>query len=141
MLPLSGFTITFKRSRDHLRSALLIHACAAVVLLNSSFPVWLILLTMGILLILLTSTVRYCLQMPEYIHLVHHPGYWLLHRFNGEIMRFETMSVSFDAGFFVLLTLSKENVRKTWVIFHDQITKEQWRALKLTSRDSVNSSN
>lgn len=72
--------------------------------------------------------------LPGYDKITYHPGFWLLHKTNGEQIKFEHASVSFEGGLFILLRLTGISRQKNMVIFKDQVTTDQYRVLKLTSR-------
>ncbi len=131
MLPSSNFTIIFNASKDYLRSAVLLHVLATMVLLNSALSSWLsIPLTLALTHMLL-RIMRSKTPLPMYHKLTYHPGYWLLHRVNGQPIKYERATISFDCGLFILLRLAGMSPSKTVVIFNDQMTSTQYRVLKL----------
>ncbi len=69
--------------------------------------------------------------MPGYLKLTYHPGYWLLHKADGQQLKFEKVILGFDGGIFFLLTLAGISPRKSLVVFKDQISITQYRVLKL----------
>lgn len=130
MLPLSDFTITLSKSKDYLRCVVLLHLLAVIVLVRSGLP-FMIKTPLGLLVVIfLINTMRNKLPLPHYQKLSHHPGYWVLHKANGQQIKYERASISFEGGIFVLLHLTGISPRKVLVIFKDQITVAQYRILK-----------
>ena len=133
MLPLSELTITFKRSNDYLRLVLCIHLLVILVLLHSAFSG---LIIGGILLLLLLPMIhifRHRTPLPAYNNLSYHAHHWFLSCTNGHEIKYEKAAIHFDAGLFILLTLSGGRRFKTLVIFKDQFTSSQYRLLKFIS--------
>lgn len=129
MLPLSDLTITFKQSKDYLRLVIFIHLLVIIVLLHSAFS-WPVIA--GLLMSLslpMMQMIRHRNPLSAYISLSYHARYWLLHCANGNDIKYETMDIHFDAGIFILLTLSSGSQLKTLVIFKDQLTRSQHRLL------------
>ncbi len=134
MLHLSSFTITLGKSNDYLRVVCLIHVFGLVVLFNSALP-WPIM--MGMLLVLITSGVHQVVSkvpVPAFSKLSYHTHYWLLHPLQGVGVRYEQMRIAFDGGLFLLLTLTNEGSHKKIVIFNDQLTDDQRRALHVIGK-------
>ena len=133
MLPSSDFTITLNKSMDYLRIALIVHGLAFIVLLNSALPLLMLFPSMLILFFLLVRSIHNKTPLPIYCKLSYHPGYWLLHRSNGQYTKHERATIHFDGGLFILLGLSGISPAKTLVVFKDQMTVAQYRVLKLIS--------
>jgi hypothetical protein len=72
--------------------------------------------------------------LPAYDKITYHPGFWLLHKTNGEQIKYERAFIGFEGGIFILLTLTGISRQKSIVIFNDQITMDQYRVLKLIYR-------
>lgn len=134
MLLLSDFVITFKPSNDYLKLALLIHLFTIIVLLKSAFPVLLIMLTLFLLLVCLIRIIRAPMPLPAYSRLAYQAGYWVLRANSGRSHKFERVTVRFDGGLFILLTLTGYGPSKNLVIFNDQMTNKQHRILRVVGK-------
>ncbi len=133
MLPSSDFTITLRQSNDYARLVFIIHLFAMLVLLQSAIPVSLIITGFLVLLICMAPLVRSKIPNPKYQSLSYRAGFWLLGARNGKEPKYEQAYVSFDGGFFILLTLTGAGSPKTLVIFNDQLKVDQMRTLRLSS--------
>ncbi|WP_133127236.1 hypothetical protein [Legionella nagasakiensis] len=127
MLPLSNFTITIKPSKDYLKLAILSHGLAMFALLQSALPLSIIMIMAIVLLFSLHSIFHISKDPPTYNGLSFQSGAWFLHRYNGQQIKYEHLSIFFDAGFFFIVALTNHDVRKTLTIFTDQITSSQKR--------------
>lgn len=76
------------------------------------------------------NIVRNKVPLPSYQKLSYHPGHWLLHRINGQHIKYKKASICFEGGIFILLRLQGISPEKKLVIFNDQITADQQRMLK-----------
>lgn len=86
----------------------------------------------SMLLVLIGSFIliaRNRVPVPSYDKLSYHTNYWLLHDVHGKTLKYEQAQLSFDAGLFILLSLISETSTKKLVIFTDQLTTAQHRAL------------
>ena len=135
MLPSSDFTILFRKSKDYLRCAFLIHVLAIIILIHSSISLLISIPLIVFLVLSMLKIARSSIPLPDYYKITYHPGYWLLHSTSSKRMKFERASIGFDGGLFVLLRLTGIYRQKTIVIFKDQITLDQYRVLKLISRN------
>ncbi len=133
MLPSFDQTITFRSSRDYHRLVVLTHIMAVIMLLRSSLPLLMIASIFLLFIVFARHISHMRWPMKDCHQLSYHPGYWLLYKEDGSRWKYERVTVRFDGGIFFLLTLSGMSPKKTLVIFHDQITISQYRALKLTS--------
>jgi len=116
--------------------AILVHVLAGIALLQSSLPVLVILgLELG-LLVILYNIIRSPSPMPDYRKVTYHIGYWLLHMTDERQIKYERAYISFDGGFFILLTVTGGAPRKNIVVFNDQITTSQYRVMKLIGKAS-----
>lgn len=112
----------------------LIHAFCLLVLFNSALP-WPILISMLLVLILSFMHILRCkVPVPAFSKLSYHTNYWLLYRSDGEMIRYEQVHIGFDAGLFILLILTNENSQKKLVVFNDQLTMFQRRALNIIGK-------
>lgn len=134
MLHLSGMTITLGKSNNYWRIACLIHLFAIVVLFNSSFPMLLLMMMSIVWMVSMTVIARTKIPVPAFSKLSYHLNYWILHSKFGDQIRYKQARISFDAGLFFLLTLSREDSQKKLVIFNDQLTPDQYRALNVISK-------
>ena len=131
MLASSNIIITFGKSKDFLRSALVLHVFAVIVLLKSSWPM---MLKTGVcfgLIVLFIHILRIRRPYSSDYQLSHHKGYWLLHDQNQQASKYENAVISFEGGIFFLLTLTGFSPKKTLLIFYDQISSADHRALML----------
>ncbi len=134
MLHLSGLTIPLGKSSHYLRLVYLLHAFALVVLFNSALP-WSVMAGFGVILICSVVLIaRSKTPMPACKQLDYYVTHWLLHDMHGQSTRFERAFISFDAGLFILLTLSGMQSTRKLVIFTDQLSSFQYRALFLIAR-------
>lgn len=134
MLPISNFTITLGKSSTYLKLVCLIHVFAVVVLWNSSLPLYILIIMMLILLVSFILIAYSRVPVPAFNQLSYHKNYWLLHDVYGHTIKYEQAHISFDAGLFVLLTLTGEDASKKLVIFADQLTTSQHRALNVIGK-------
>jgi len=134
LLHLSNFTITLGKSNNYLRMACLIHVFAIVVLWHSSLPIYVIICMLLVLIVSLTLIARSKIPVPEYNQLSYHKSYWLLHDIHEQEIRYEQAHISFDAGLFILLALTGESPSKKLVIFVDQLSTSQYRALNVIGK-------
>ena len=134
MLPLSSFTITLGKSYHYLRMTSLLHVFAVFVLFNSSLPMWLLISMLLIVLLSIIHIARSRRPEPAYYQLSYHKKYWLLHGIDGQRIPYEQVHISFDAGLFVLLTLTGEKTSKKLVVFTDQLSTFQYRALHIIGK-------
>lgn len=92
---------------------------------------------MGMLLVLIASWIhllRTNVPVPAFSKLSYHTHYWLLYGIHGEPDRYEYAHIDFDAGLFILLTLRNEDSHKKLVIFNDQLTDVERRALNVIGK-------
>ena len=136
MLPISNFTITLGKSKYYLRLACLLHIFAGVVLYNSSIPIFCQICLSMVLAVSLIRIARSRLPMPAYNQISRCSNYWLLHRVDEQDIRYEQAHLSFDAGLFVLLKLTNNTTSKTLVIFLDQLSSLEYRALNVLGKIS-----
>ncbi|MCP0914475.1 MULTISPECIES: hypothetical protein [Legionella] len=74
--------------------------------------------------------------MPN-IHKISYRGkQWLLENYSGEPYQFEQVSLRVDGQFFMLLVFSTPaaNMRKTVLVFNDQLQKTEAKTLKIISK-------
>ncbi len=136
MLPISNFTITLGKSKYYLRLACLLHVFAGVVLYNSSIPVFCQICLSMVLAVSLIRIARSRLPMAAYNQISRRSNYWLLHGVDEQDIRYEQAQISFDAGLFFLLKLTNNNRLKTLVIFIDQLSSSEYRALNVLGKIS-----
>ncbi len=131
MLHLSNVAITFGKSNDFVKLAGLLHVFGAYVLYQSSLPQ--VLLT-GMALIGVVSIgriLRNPTPVPAFVSLSHHNDHWRLLGSYHQETRYEHVCIGFDAGLFMLLTLTDASTCKKLVVFRDQLTRSQYRALNV----------
>ena len=87
-----------------------------------------------VLAVSLTSIVRSKVPVAAYNQLSYRTNYWLLHDVHGQEIKYEQAYISFDAGIFILLTLTNDDSRKKLVIFVDQLSTSEYRALNVIGK-------
>jgi hypothetical protein len=121
-----------------------------VALLRSSFPWFMILGVLIVLAFPLASILRFKNPLIAYEKLIYQSGTWFLQFANGEENRYEEAFIAFDGGLFILLRLKtdassldkndsqvpyeglglRKKQLKRLVIFKDQMSTDEYRALK-----------
>lgn len=130
MLALSGFTITLSKSKDYFRGALVLHVLALIVVLRSALSFLPMLIFSLLVIVFFIDIIRNKTPLPKFHKLSYHLGYWLLHEREGRQHKYDSASIVFDGGVFLLLKMTGISSNKTLVIFYDQITSEQYRRLR-----------
>ena len=74
--------------------------------------------------------------LAAYNQISRRSNYWLLHGVDEQDIRYEHAHISFDAGLFVLLKLTNNTTSKTLVIFLDQLSSLEYRALNVLGKIS-----
>jgi len=74
------------------------------------------------------------MPLPAYSRLAYQAGYWVLRANSGRSHKFERVTVRFDGGLFILLTLTGYGPSKNLVIFNDQMTNKQHRILRVVGK-------
>lgn len=133
MLLSSNVTISLSKSKDYLRCAVFIYALAFIVLMRSGLPLSITIPLSLLLIIFLALTIYSNAPIQAYQLLTYRSGYWLLNKVDGLEVKYEQLTISFDGGLFILLTLTGINPQKKMVVFKDQLTLAQYRVLKLSS--------
>lgn len=59
---------------------------------------------------------------------------WELHKTTGHTDIYDRIQIRLDAGFFMMLTLYKNNQKKNIIVFYDQITKDECRHFYLVEK-------
>ncbi len=131
MLASSNIIITLGKSKDFLRSAFVLHVFALIVLGKSSWPSMLKTGVCFCLIICFIHILRIRRPYSANYQLSHHKGYWLLHDQNQPAFKYEKAVINFEGGIFFLLTLTGISPKKTLLIFYDQISRADHRALML----------
>ena len=90
-----------------------------------------------VLIVSFTQIARSITPVAAFNKLSYHQNYWLLHGIDGQENRYEQACISFDAGLFILLTLTSECASKKLVVFIDQLTTSQYRALYIIGKISA----
>lgn len=134
MLPLLDFKITFDKSKDYLRCITVLNLFTAIVLLRSELPILLVLAILLGLSFLFVSALRIQKPHATYHQLSHHLTYWLLSDSRGRQIKYEQVAIIFEGGFFILLSLRGGNPHTTILLFNDQLTSPQRRALKIITK-------
>lgn len=135
-----------KPSKDYVLLSTLLHASAMLMVLDTSFAGWLMTLLFVLLLLFWRQSIRHSVPFPAYETLVYQQSKWLLHAVNGLHLQYEQMQIRINTPFFILLTLKtdKKNEgtirqkiqnyfkrRKNLIIFHDQISTDDYRTLRM----------
>lgn len=132
MLNLSNCTIKLGKSANYLRIALLLYVCALLLVLSSNWALLLKLIIGILLLSQLIQIIRYPVPHSHYLMLIYNGKDWLLHDRKERQTSYRKLRIVIDTGLFFLLELQNENQRKMIVIFSDQVTKNDYRLLKIT---------
>ena len=134
MLNISGYRISLGKSSYYAQIALLIHACAFLVLANSSWIFACKLIALIFLLQQMWQILHNPRPYPRYSMLSYNKSGWLLHENNKEPKSYENARIVIEAGLFFLFELSQNNQRKYLVIFFDQINEECYRLLNIIQK-------
>ena len=137
MLPTSEFTITLGTSSDYVRCAILLHVVAALVLLRSALPVFVMVFFMLVLISALLRVIYTRIPLPKYQKLSRHTGYWILHEVSGRQTKYEQVSIGFEGGIFILLRLTGNHHKTVLAVFKDQLTVDQSRVLSFMTRKAT----
>lgn len=138
MLPISNFTIKFDTSKDYVRVAILLHILTWMVLIQSDFSVFVIIILCLVLAISLSCLIHNKKPISNYRQLTYHLGHWLLQDRHGNEVSYEKASIQFQGGFYFILKLTGKNNSKKLTVFREQITEEQYRYLKLDELAHIN---
>jgi hypothetical protein len=131
LLPLSNVAITLKQSNSFVKLAGLLHAFAAYLMYQSSFSPAILTVMMLVGIVSMGRILRNPFPVPAYKSLSHHHDHWrLLGTFQQE-SRYEHVRIGFDAGLFMILILTDANACKKLVVFRDQLSTSQYRALNV----------
>lgn len=126
MSPLSNITVIINPSRDYLKLTLLTYGIAAFAWWQSAWSLITLITISGILFLLLRSAPFFNNSLSVYSKLSYQSGEWILHHANGQQIKYERMSICFDAGFFFILSLTgAHGCRKNITLFADQIPVSQ----------------
>ncbi|HBI21127.1 MAG TPA: hypothetical protein DDY37_00815 [Legionella sp.] len=109
----------------------LLHAFGAYVLFQSSLPFVIMTAMTVVLLISIARIACNPIPVPAFASMGHHNDHWLLLGRFGQETRYEHVCIGFDAGLFMLLTLTNADSCKKIVVFRDQLTTPQYRALNV----------
>src|SRR5688572_7807715 len=131
---LSSYTVNFKSSRDFIRLTLLIYAIASTWVLVSGIH-WLIKLATILLLITykLVNT-RKTNSSHRYQQLIYRSNQWLLIHDDNTIQKFDNHKILLELGLFFVLELTTEGDRKIIFVFFDQISSENYKALRILEK-------
>lgn len=137
MLNLSNCTIRLNKSADYLRLAFLIHLSVLIVLCCSAWP-FLLKLTGFILLLFQFLRIKATGMPSSCFLLVYSNSNWQLHDVYGRQNTYTKMRVVVSTGLFFLVEFANEKQRKIIVIFSDQISKNDFRLLKIKEKIKLN---
>ena len=134
MLAISDFRINLARSNDYLRCAILVHALALIVLIKSSWPIGLKIPVFFVLLLILICIIFNRIPLIYRHDLFYQAGYWYLQKEGKEAIQFQKVSIHFEGGLFVVLSLSGLSKTRQLIVFKDQMNSEKYRILKIYER-------
>lgn len=127
----SNVTIHFEISRDYRRLAALLHGLALILVWISSFSLFLMCLLSLALIYQGWRVVLHGRPAREDETLTKGALGWQLSTRSGQLTQFQQVLIGFDCGLFMILQLTGDEIRKNRVVFHDQLTADQYRVLKL----------
>lgn len=133
MFILSNCRIKLGKSSDYLRLAAVIHTVVVLVLWNSGVCLSLKMIA-TVLLIGQLGYIGYTHSLFSGTTLVFYDNEWTIHDSRGQVFVYESHRVVLEAGLFFLLELSSVNQRKLMPVFFDQLSKNDYRALKLIEK-------
>lgn len=133
MLPLSDLTIKLNQSKDYQKCAVLLHLLALIVVFRAGIPLLLKMLLGIILLVFFIHSIR---KQSNFCQLSYDTNHWLLSELNGRQLKYQYLTIIFDGGIFSLVKVKGLSPSKTLVIFHDQLTEQQYRILKFSSKET-----
>jgi len=136
LLTLFNFNIAFNPSKDFSRCVLLAHITSGVLLLLSSLHPLLITVSLVLLVVSQQSNHHVAGPHPQYKILSCNKQFWVLEYQDSRQIKYNSVHINFDGGFFLLLLLTEKNAKKRILLFNDQITSDQHRQLKVLSRIS-----
>lgn len=132
MSPILNITIPLNIiSKDYLRAAILLHVIAFVILVRSDLPIIVIVPLASLLIPCLINIIYHKVPLPTYCKLTYQSGHWWLQDKQGHEKKYIKANITFHGGFYILLRLKGESIKKELIIFKDQLTNEQYRQLEL----------
>lgn len=134
MLSLSDCTIRFAKSSSYFRLLLVLYTISSVLLYNSICPHWLQIGIVFYFLVHLAQIRTNPSPHPHYLGLHYRQDHWILEDKQGRELPFEKIKVLLNAGLFYLLELKMEKKRKVLVIFSDQLSKQEFRILRVIEK-------
>lgn len=135
MLFLSDLTINIKPSKLYLKLAQVICILTLIAIYFSSHVLWFKCVSVITILVLFLQ-IRANPMPIEYTKLVYHQTYWLLQTPKNQTKKFQHINICLHGGFFLLLSLINERRAAYIVLFSDQVTSSQLRAIKLIGKAS-----
>ena len=132
MWPLSERTFTFVRSRDFQLLIIVLHVSALIVLWLSHWPIPLVLCLTVVLFVFAVVIVQEGVPHTEFTQWVWKDSYWLIHYRDGSVGCYTRVCICYDVGLFMRIELSNKTQSKKFIIFADQLTEADRRALYLT---------
>jgi hypothetical protein len=122
------------KSLDYLRVASLIY-CSSLVVLYYSACFFAGKIIIGTLLVLqLIRIINNPRPNPNYSMLSYNKTAWLLHDNQDQQSSYDRLRVVINTDLFVLVELSTKKHRKLIVIFSDQLTENNYRALSILDK-------
>ncbi|WP_133129232.1 hypothetical protein [Legionella yabuuchiae] len=132
MLALSNLRIKLKPSKDFnkLRKAL---AGLTIIIFSQSLFITNI---VAFLLVGLTTLILIILYKGQFSEetidqIEHNKNGWVLRDYKNRSYKFERLELSFDSGFFTVITFTSLYSKKKLILFHDQITESQLKQIRI----------
>ena len=131
---LFNYTVVFTKSTDYLRLMGVLYLLAELMLLNCGLSLIVKLLGSVVLLVQGLMIWKNPTPQPHHVTLEYLNKKWFLRHQDGYTQIFTQHRVLIEAGLFFMLHLSSEDTRKNVVIFFDQISPDDYRALRILEK-------
>lgn len=95
-----------------------------------------IIMMITVLAFLMVRILKQPVPVPRYTHLCYRVNHWLLYSTTGQHSQYDRIYICFDGGLFKVLALCDDNTQKKLLIFNDQLTLFQLRALNIIGKIS-----
>ena len=129
LFPPSELIIPLKRSRDYQLLLFFVYTFAIILVWLTHWPVALT----GLLACLLSACayvgIREGRPHTHCVQWVWRDELWQVYHVNGQVSIFTAMCVRYDLGFVLRMELSNREGRKSFLVFHDQLSLTERRAL------------
>ncbi|MDA9271861.1 hypothetical protein N9Q05_00540 [bacterium] len=117
-----------------MRVSLVVHVFAVFVLWHSAASALVAMSLTCFLCVSMMRIMRNNVPVCGYHTLSYHKNFWQLQDKQGKTIKYEHASIRVDTGFFLLLTLKTGHLRKTILMFNDQLSTLEYRMLYLIEK-------